>query len=435
LNGKPANSQLPASTRLSDVLRIEMGLPGTKIGCNAGDCGACSVLLDGAPICSCLTAIAQVEGAAVTSIEGLHADGTIAKLQDSFLAHGAAQCGICTPGMMVAASALLAENPAPNRQDVEDALGGVLCRCTGYSKIIDAVLAVGGDAKISPRPQAGQNVGSPIRHLDGQPKVDGSLIYGDDAVPQDALLVRVIRSPHHYSSFKIGDKAGFLASHPGILAVLDASDIPGRNCFGVIPPFADQPVFAETTALYRGDAVAAIVGDADVITHFDEGDFPITWIPHETMLAPASAMADGARKMHANRDGNILVRGYVETGDADQALAAAAHKIEIHTTTPFIEHAYIEPEAGYATREGNRLVIHGCTQAAQMDRESLAEIMGMELDAIRVVPSACGGGFGSKLDVSFQPYVALAAWVLGRSARICYSRSESMRASTKRHPS
>ena len=210
LNGKPVKSQLPASTRLSDVLRTEMDLPGTKIGCNAGDCGACSVLLDGAPICSCLTAIAQVEGAAVTSIEGLHADGTIAKLQDSFLAHGAAQCGICTPGMMVAASALLAENPTPNRHDVEDALGGVLCRCTGYSKIIDAVLAVGGDTKISPRPQAGQNVGSPIRHLDGQPKVDGSLIYGDDEVPQGALLVRVIRSPHHYSSFKIGDKTGFL---------------------------------------------------------------------------------------------------------------------------------------------------------------------------------------------------------------------------------
>ena len=435
LNGKPVKSQLPASTRLSDVLRTEMDLPGTKIGCNAGDCGACSVLLDGAPICSCLTAIAQVEGAAVTSIEGLHADGTIAKLQDSFLAHGAAQCGICTPGMMVAASALFAENPTPNRHDVEDALGGVLCRCTGYSKIIDAVLAVGGDAKISPRPQAGQNVGSPIRHLDGQPKVDGSLIYGDDAVPQDALLVRVIRSPHHYSSFTIGDKAGFLASHPGILTVLDASDIPGRNCFGVIPPFADQPVFAETTALYRGDAVAAIVGDADVIRCFDEADFPITWTPHETMLSPASAMADGARKMHANRDGNILVRGYVETGDADRALAAAAHKVEIHTTTPFIEHAYIEPEAGYATREGNRIVIHGCTQAAQMDRESLAEIMGMELEGIRVVPSACGGGFGSKLDVSFQPYIALAAWVLGRPARICYSRGDSMRASTKRHPS
>jgi aldehyde oxidoreductase len=435
LNGRAVASELPAGTRLSEVLRDEMGLYGTKVGCNAGDCGACSVLLDGAPICSCLTAVAQVDGANVTSIEGLHDAGIIAKLQDSFLAHGAAQCGICTPGMMVSAAALLADNQAPDRRAVEDALGGVLCRCTGYSKIIDAIVAVGHDVVAPVCPQAGQNVGSAIRHLDGQPKVDGSLRYGDDAVPSDALVVRVIRSPYHYSSFEIGDKAAFLARHPGIHAVLDASDVPGRNCFGVIPPFADQPVFAEKTALYRGDAVAAIVGDAAVITHFDDADFPITWTPHDTMLSPAQAMADGAPKLHDSRDGNILVRGYVETGDADAALRAAAHLVEIHTTTPFIEHAYIEPEAGYAMREGNRLVIRGCTQAAQMDRDSLAEIMAMEREAIRVVPSACGGGFGSKLDISFQPYIALAAWVLGRPVRICYSRGESMRASTKRHPS
>jgi len=435
LNGRAVASELPAGTRLSEVLRDEMGLYGTKVGCNAGDCGACSVLLDGAPICSCLTAVAQVDGANVTSIEGLHDAGIIAKLQDSFLAHGAAQCGICTPGMMVSAAALLADNQAPDRRAVEDALGGVLCRCTGYSKIIDAIVAVGHDVVAPVCPQAGQNVGSAIRHLDGQPKVDGSLRYGDDAVPSDALVVRVIRSPYHYSSFEIGDKAAFLARHPGIHAVLDASDVPGRNCFGVIPPFADQPVFAEKTALYRGDAVAAIVGDAAVITHFDDADFPITWTPHDTMLSPAQAMADGAPKLHESRDGNILVRGYVETGDADAALRAAAHLAEIHTTTPFIEHAYIEPEAGYAMREGNRLVIRGCTQAAQMDRDSLAEIMAMEREAIRVVPSACGGGFGSKLDISFQPYIALAAWVLGRPVRICYSRGESMRASTKRHPS
>jgi aldehyde oxidoreductase len=435
LNGRAVASELPAGTRLSEVLRDEMGLYGTKVGCNAGDCGACSVLLDGAPICSCLTAVAQVDGANVTSIEGLHDAGIIAKLQDSFLAHGAAQCGICTPGMMVSAAALLADNQAPDRRAVEDALGGVLCRCTGYSKIIDAIVAVGHGVVAPVCPQAGQNVGSAIRHLDGQPKVDGSLRYGDDAVPSDALVVRVIRSPYHYSSFEIGDKAAFLACHPGIHAVLDASDVPGRNCFGVIPPFADQPVFAEKTALYRGDAVAAIVGDAAVITHFDDADFPITWTPHDTMLSPAQAMADGAPKLHESRDGNILVRGYVETGDADAALRAAAHLAEIHTTTPFIEHAYIEPEAGYAMREGNRLVIRGCTQAAQMDRDSLAEIMAMEREAIRVVPSACGGGFGSKLDISFQPYIALAAWVLGRPVRICYSRGESMRASTKRHPS
>ena len=130
LNGRAVASELPAGTRLSEVLRDEMGLYGTKVGCNAGDCGACSVLLDGAPICSCLTAVAQVDGANVTSIEGLHDAGIIAKLQDSFLAHGAAQCGICTPGMMVSAAALLADNQAPDRRAVEDALGGGLCRCT-----------------------------------------------------------------------------------------------------------------------------------------------------------------------------------------------------------------------------------------------------------------------------------------------------------------
>ena len=435
LNGKAVISQSSPSTRLSEVLRSEMGLSGTKIGCNAGDCGACSVLLDDAPICSCLTSVAQVGGAKVTSIEGLHAENIISKLQESFLVHGAAQCGICTPGMMIAAHALLYKNPTPNRSDVENALGGVLCRCTGYGKIIDAVLAVNSDWPARSLPQVGCSVGTPIRHLDGQSKVDASLLYGDDAAPQDSVMVRVIRSPHHYASFKIGDKAAFLSNHPEIMAVLDARDVPGRNCFGVIPPFADQPVFAEETALYRGDAVAAIVGEADVITRFDEADFPITWDLHDTMLTPEAAMDVNAPNLHESRDGNILVRGYVECGDADSALAAAKHTVEIRTKTPFIEHAYIEPEAGYAVREGNRIVIRGCTQASQMDRESLAEIMDVDPEAIRVMPTACGGGFGSKIDISFQPYVALAAWKLDRPARICYSRGESMRSSTKRHPS
>jgi len=435
LNDMTVTCTSPPGTRLSEVLRNEMGLPGTKIGCNAGDCGACSVLLDGETICSCLTSVAQVNGRNVISIEGLHTDGSIAMLQDSFLAHGASQCGICTPGMLVAASALLRINQNPSRSDVENALGGVLCRCTGYSKIIDSVMAVGIPLIPDIRPEAGANVGSSIRHLDGQPKVDASLSFGDDTVPHDALSVRVIRSPHHHASFTIGDKASFLSRNPGIHVVLDSTDILGRNCFGVIKPFVDQPVFAESIALYRGDAVAAIVGDVQSIANFQETDFPVEWQPHLTILEPDLALSVDAPLLHVGRPGNVLVRGHVECGDADAALANSAHRVEVHTSTPFIEHAYIEPEAGYAVRDGNRIIVHGCTQAAHMDRESLAEIMGVGLDDIRVVPSACGGGFGSKLDISFQPYVALAAWVLNKPVRICYSRGESMRASTKRHPS
>ncbi len=435
LNGKPVTSTARPTTRMSDILRGDFGLTGTKVGCNAGDCGACTILLDDEPVCSCLVALGQVDGQSVTSVEGLHESAVIEKLQQSFLVHGAAQCGICTPGMLVSAAHLLKTNPQPNRTEVEDALGGVLCRCTGYSKIIDAVMQAHARQPPSIKPDAGHNVGSSIQHLDGVAKVQAGLNYGADSVPDDALSLRVIRSPHHYADFEIGDKSAFLADRPGIVAVFDATDVPGRNCFGVIPPFADQPVFAERTALYRGEAVAAIVGEPAVIEGFDEAEFPVSWQPHETMLTPQEARKPEARQLHAGRDGNILVKGYVARGDADAALARATHRVSVHSSTPFIEHAYIEPEAGYAVREGNRLVIYGCTQAAQMDRDSLAEIMALEVDAIRVMPSACGGGFGSKLDISFQPFVALAAWVLHRPVAICYTRGESMRSSTKRHPS
>ena len=140
LDGKSVTSMARPTTRVSDVLRGDFGLTGTKVGCNAGDCGACTILLDDEPVCSCLVALGQIDGRSVTSVEGLHDSAVIATLQQSFLAHGAAQCGICTPGMLVSAAHLLAENSQPNRAEVENALGGVLCRCTGYSKIIDAVM-------------------------------------------------------------------------------------------------------------------------------------------------------------------------------------------------------------------------------------------------------------------------------------------------------
>lgn len=436
VNEKRVQLDVVPTERLSDVLRDTLGLTATKIGCNAGDCGACTVMIDGKTACACLTAVAQVEGAVVETAEGLAADdGGISVLQESFLQYGAAQCGICTPGMLMSAKALLEDNPQPTRTEVEEALGGVLCRCTGYQKIIDAVMNTHNPGNASITPDAGKSIGASIRHLDGLPKVDGSLSYGSDRVPEGALSVRVIRSPHHFANFTIGDKLHYINTHDGIEAVFDATDIPGRNCFGVILPFADQPVFAEDVARYRGEAVAAIVGMRDVIRGLHDEDFPIEWEPLPHALTPHAAIKPSMQRLHENREGNILVRGYVERGDTDTALERAVHKVTVSTSTPFIEHGYIEPEAGYCQRRGDRLELFGCTQAAQMDRDSLAEIMGLEKAAIRVIPSACGGGFGSKLDLSFQPYVALAAWALNRPVTLCYTRSESMRSTTKRHPS
>lgn len=434
-NNRKVDISSPPASRLSDVLRDELGLTGTKIGCNAGDCGACSVLVDGDTICACLTAIAQVNGREITTIEGLRENGSLNRLQESFLQFGAAQCGICTPGMLVSAHALLEKMPHPSREEVQDALGGVLCRCTGYQKIIDAVIHASGSNQAPITTESGGAVGAAIRHLDGNAKVTGELKFGSDAYPDNAVAIKIIRSPFHYARFKIGDKQAFLAQHPGIEAVFDASDIPGKNCFGVIPPFADQPVFAYDTVLFRGEAIAAIAGERDVVLEFHDNDFPVEWHVLDHVMTVEEALGSSAPVLHENRKGNVLVRGHVDRGNAKQMLENSACTVTLSVSTPFIEHAYIEPEAGWAERIGNRLIVHGCTQATQMDREATAEIMGLEDNAVRVIPTACGGGFGSKIDISFQPYIALAAWKLNRPAVICYSRVESMQSTTKRHPS
>ncbi len=149
----------------------------------------------------------------MTTVEGLATD-TPSDLQDAFLRHGAAQCGICTPGMLIAATALLRDTPQPTRAQVEDALGGVLCRCTGYAKIIDAVCDAGPRAAKPDMPVAGKAVGASVQRLDGLPKVLGTEVYGADHTTPETLEVRAIRSPHHAARFAIGDTAGWATTAP-----------------------------------------------------------------------------------------------------------------------------------------------------------------------------------------------------------------------------
>ncbi|MEQ8655477.1 MAG: molybdopterin-dependent oxidoreductase [Kiloniellales bacterium] len=437
VNGRDVCVAAAPTKRLSAVLRDDLGLSGTKVGCDAGDCGACTVLVDGAQVCACLMPLGQAEGRAVTTVEGLDRNG-LSALQQSFLRHGAAQCGICTPGMLMAASALLAEVPRPSPAEAEEALGGVLCRCTGYRKILDAVCdawrqsegRAGGESEAV----AGSAVGAAVLRLDGPPKVTGRDRFGADSWPEAALGVRVLRSPHHHAAFSFGDIEGWSATLPGVEVVLTAADIPGRNAFGVIPPFADQPALAPSPARFRGEAVALVAGEAAVIEALDLESFPIQWEPLPAVLTAMEAKEAAAPQLHDSRPGNLLTAGFVERGEPDAALAAAAHLVEGAIETGYVEHAYIEPEAGISWMDGDTLVIEAGTQAPAMDRSDTAAVLGLPEERVRIVPTATGGGFGSKLDLSLQPLIGLVTLKTGRPARLVYSRRESMMSTTKRHP-
>ena len=435
VNGEVRVVTCSPSMRLSEVLRESLSLRATKVGCNAGDCGACTVLLDGDPVCACLVPAGQLAGRQVETAESLAgSDDTLSALQASFLRHGAAQCGVCTPGMMMAATALLRQNGAPDRKSVEDALGGVLCRCTGYAKIIDAVMDAGSPVIDGVMPAAGKAIGAAVERLDGRAKVDVSERFGADSWPEGALLVRAIRSPHYLADFTFGDLDGWVAGHPQIEAVVTAADIAGINRFGVIPPFADQPALAEATARLRGEAVALVVGEAEWLAGADLSGFPVAWQERKAAIEVTAARASGAAQLHPGRDGNLLVTGRVKSGDGAHGLATADAVVSAAIDTPYVEHAPIEPEAGCAWMEGDVLAISACTQAPVMDQEDTAKILGLPLEKVRIIPAAAGGGFGTKLDVSLQPLLGLAVMKTGKPCRMVYSRHESMIATTKRHP-
>ena len=253
INGRATALTSAPLTRLAHALRDELGLTGTKIGCDAGDCGACTVLLDGRQVCACLTPVAQAAGREVVTVEGL--GSTADALKRAFLAHGAAQCGICTPGMLMSATDLLRRVDRPSRAQVEDALGGTLCRCTGYQKIVEALL----DVTASPAtiPEAGRAVGARVPRVDGAARVGGTELFGADGVPADALWLRVVRSPHHSATFTLGDLS---AARRDLVAVLTAADVP-FNGFGIYPDIKDQPVLADGLVRWQPEGPLDFVPD------------------------------------------------------------------------------------------------------------------------------------------------------------------------------
>ena len=434
LNEKKVSTIENLSIRLSEFLRENQKIKGTKVGCNAGDCGSCTILVDDNPYCSCLLTLGKIKNKKIETIEGVCEDEQFTLLKKSFSLHGAAQCGICTPGIIMSALALLRKNKFPTKEEVEFALSGVLCRCTGYQKIVNAVINVNKiQEKTHSISRSDKEVGKRIERIDGEKKLDGTEVFGDDFSPENSLLIRVLRSPFNRASFSIGNYKKWIKNNHGIEIVLTEKDIPGKNIFGVIPPFADQPVLAKNNVNFRGEAVAIIAGSYDSIKNLNLNTFPITWVKDDDIMTTKASLNSNIKIGNKDLKNNILTSGKVLSGNPKKKELG---KFEVNGVleTSYVEHAYIEPEAGSAWIEKNTLVIQACTQAPYMDRDDTAKILDMNPDNIRIIPSATGGGFGSKLDISIQPYLGLVALKTKKPCRIVYTRNESMISTTKRHP-
>ncbi len=427
VNGEPVEA--PAGRRLLDVLREDLGLTGAKEGCGCGECGACTVWLDGAPVCSCLLPAGEADGRAVTTVEGLPGDDELHVVQRALVAAGAVQCGYCTPGVAMAAAALLRRAPDPDDRTIREALSANLCRCTGYQQVIDAVhlAARGGGGAV------GHGVGARAEREDAPDKVRGAARYTADLPAGGALFAAVARSAEVHAGLVAVDLAPALAV-AGVVDAFGHEAIPGEKHFGNAVP--DQPVLAIDRVRFAGEAIAVVVADSREAARRGAAAVRVETVALPRIVDPVEALHPQSPVVHpGRRDGNLLTHRRLRRGDAAAAIEAAPTVVQRTYRTTWQEHACLEPEVAEAEPDGEGGVVVRCpSQNVFFDRLHVCRALGLPRQQVRVVQQPTGAAFGSREDIYAQTHAALAALRSGRRVRLEWSREESQIATTKRHP-
>lgn len=459
LNGEETSINISPSSTLAQMLRYDLGLTGTKIGCDEAECGACTVLIDGEPVDSCLYPAVKVRGATVTTIEGLahpasacagnsscgcttlpdplnDKNGTsdlhMHPLQRAFIEQGATQCGFCTPGFIMTAKALLDKYPQPTEEQIRTALKDTYCRCTGYRAIIDAVKQASGQLDHVPLPKTKRPlraVGQPLPRPDAVEKVTGDAKYTDDYSFPGQLYGATKRAHIPHARILSIDTSEAEALE-GVHAVLTADDVPGDKNHGLI--YNDWPVLCSDKVRYVGDAVAIVAADSAEIAQRAVDLIEVEYESLPVVTGPIEAAQDDAPAVHDN--GNLLKHIYVERGDIDAGFEEADVIVENTYYTPTTEHAFLEPECSIARyNDDGRLEVYVGSQIPFEDRRQIAESLDIDEEQVRVVGTLIGGGFGGKEDIAGQIHAALLTQQTGRPVKILYSRHESLITHPKRH--
>ena len=415
------------------ALREELRLTSAKDGCSpSGQCGCCTVLLNGKATVACLVSMEKAAGKAVTTLEGFD-DAERDRYAAAFAAKGALQCGFCTPGIVVRAKALIDQKGAGlDRKTINGRLGAHLCRCTGYTKIVEAIELLASGAPI-PAAELPVGIGGSGAKYEGAELALGDRGYvGDMVVP--GMLHGALRLADHARADVLAIDASSAMALPGVHGVFTAADIPGELRVGII--YKDWPIMIPVggRTSYTGDVIAIAVAD-DVQTAFEATALiDVTYNVLTPVTDPKAALASSEDAVW-ELDGNTLSRSAYTRGDVDAALAEAAHVVTETFHTPRIEHAFLEPESTLAVPQDNGVLqVYSGGQGVWDDRDQIASVLGIGIDEVVVELVSNGGAFGGKEDMSNQAQTTLAAKILDRPVRCTLTREQSLHLHAKRHP-
>ena len=415
-------------------LREDLHLYSVKDGCSEGACGTCTIVVDGKAVKSCVLTTKRAEGKSILTVEGLSLEEQEAFVY-AFGKVGAVQCGFCIPGMVMAGKALIDQNPDPTEEDIKKAIRGNICRCTGYKKIIEGISLTAailrGEEKIDPELEKGDRygVGDRAFRADVRGKVLGTGAYCDDVVMEGMAHASAVRSQYPRAKVLDIDVSQALAL-PGVLAVLTAEDVP-HNKVGHIQQDWDVMIAKGDITRCVGDAICLVVAETEDILKEAKKLVKVDYEPLEPVRSIQEAMAEDAPRLHPN--GNLCQQRHVIRGDAKAALANSKYVVTQSYTTPFTEHAFLEPECAVAFPYKDGVKVYTSDQGVYDTRKEISIMLGWEPERIVVENKFVGGGFGGKEDVSVQHLAVLAALKVGRPVKAKLTRQESINFHPKRH--
>ncbi|WP_242848382.1 molybdopterin-dependent oxidoreductase [Sulfobacillus thermosulfidooxidans] len=439
VNGKQHHLLIPEMRTLQDVLREDLGMTGTKKVCNDGYCGACTVLLNGEAVKSCLVLALNVKGEEVVTIEGLSTNQSLDPLQQAFIEYGASQCGMCTPGMIMSAKALLSHQPEPTEDEIKEAIKGNLCRCTGYVKIVEAIKAAAAKTSSPFRhngsemalEEAGRRVvGHPVLRVDGREKVSGQASYVIDMTLPGMLYGAILRSPIPHGRILSIHTEACLALD-GVMAVITGKDMPSKG-FGAF--VADETGLAVDKVRYVGDGVAAVCATDEETARKALSLIEVEYEELPYVTDPEEALAENAPLIH-DVERNIVAHNQVIGGDVQQGFNEADFIFEDRFVTSKQAHTCLEPHVCIADwKSSGKITLYDSTQTTYFMRYHLANIFDLPSSKIRVIAPYVGGGFGSKSEVHAIHVCALIlSKMTGKPVKMAHDRDEEFIASRTRH--